>query len=166
MPKSGVSGFSGRLILNFWVTTLISTNLYSHKKWRSVPLIPHPRQHELLLLLFILDFLSDRYATQPEKGIGELTEIEMTTTGQRGTTIGSVHVLWLLACSFVGLVTVGAGMSLTLLPVLGGLFHLLGYHDQPWCKDFCLVLCVLFSCCFLEAWSWSETEEIWIWRKG
>lgn len=41
--------------------------------------------------------------------------------------------------------TVGAGISVTLLLVLGDVFLLLGCHVQLWCEGFCLAL-LYFIC--------------------
>lgn len=56
----------------------------------------------------------------------------------------------------VGLLTVGAGVSLTLLPVLGTLFLLLDYLVHPQCEGFCLVLLYLVLS-YLTVVSWRPT---------
>jgi hypothetical protein len=45
-----------------------------------------------------------------------------------------------LACVFVGLLTVEVDVSFTHWPALGTLFLLLGYLVQPWYEGFCLIL--------------------------
>ena len=59
MPKSDIVGSRGRLIPNFlWHhhTDIQSgcTSLHSHQQWRSVLLTPHPFQHKLSSVFFIL----------------------------------------------------------------------------------------------------------------
>lgn len=48
----------------------------------------------------------------------------------------SVCMLWLLACCFLDLLTVGVEVSLTPLPALGTLFFLLVFLVQPWYEGF------------------------------
>lgn len=74
-----------------------------------------------------------------------------------------VHVM---AASLVGLLTVVACVSLTLLPVFGVLFLLLSCLNQPLYKGFCFVLLYFvfscFGCCLLEAYSFLKRK--WWWR--
>jgi hypothetical protein len=62
MPKSGIARFSGNTMSNFLRNCQIDcqstfTSLLSHQQWRSVPLSPHPHQHLLSPVFFILAIL-------------------------------------------------------------------------------------------------------------
>jgi hypothetical protein len=62
MPRSGISGSSGRTISNFLRSHQIEfhsgcTSLQSHQGWVSVPVSPHPRQHLLSPELLIIAIL-------------------------------------------------------------------------------------------------------------
>ena len=62
MPKSGISGSSGRSISNFLRKLQIDfqsgcTTLWFHQQWRSVPLSLHPLQHVLSPVVLILAIL-------------------------------------------------------------------------------------------------------------
>jgi hypothetical protein len=62
IPKSGVTGSSGRSISNFLRNLQIDfqsgcTSLQSHQQWRSVPLSPYPLQHVLSPEVLILAIL-------------------------------------------------------------------------------------------------------------
>ena len=62
----------------------------------------------------------------------------------------------------VELLTVGVGVSLTILPGLGTMFLLLGCFVQPQDEGFCLVLCLVllgFGCCLLEAWYFLKRKQ-------
>jgi hypothetical protein len=63
IPKSGISGSSGRFISNFLRNLHIDfqggcTSLQSHHQWKSLPLSPHPLQHvsspEVLILVILI----------------------------------------------------------------------------------------------------------------
>ena len=63
ISKSGIAGCWGRLILNFLRNHHIDfqsscTSLHSHQQWMSVPLTPHPLQHRLSLVFYILAILT------------------------------------------------------------------------------------------------------------
>lgn len=67
---------------------------------------------------------------------------------------GPLHMLLLLARCFLELLTVGVYVSLSLLPAIGLLFHIVGCFIQRKYEGFCLVLLccfVVFGCCTLEA---------------
>lgn len=59
---------------------------------------------------------------------------------------------WLIAGSFVRLLRVGGGLSLTLLPGLGMLILIVGCATQPSYEGLCLVLCVLVLSCLSVSW--------------
>jgi hypothetical protein len=63
----------------------------------------------------------------------------------------------------VGLLTIGAGMSLTLLPVI---FLLLGCPGQPQCERLIVSFFVLFGCCLLKAPHLSERKQKEEWLLG
>lgn len=92
-----------------------------------------------------------------------------------GSVPGPLHIiLRLLACRFVGLLTVKADVSLIHLSALGILFILLGSLVQSQCEGFCLVLFYILLChvwlMFLGGLHFSEEveemEEEWIWSRG
>jgi hypothetical protein len=61
IPKSGITGCSGRSTSNFLRSLQIDfqsgcTSLQSHQQWRSVPLSPHPLQHVLSPEVFDLSY--------------------------------------------------------------------------------------------------------------
>jgi hypothetical protein len=63
MPRSGITGSSGRTISNFLSNHQTDfqsgcTSLQSHQQWRSVPLSPHPCQHLLSPEFLILAILT------------------------------------------------------------------------------------------------------------
>ena len=63
MPRSGITGSSGSAMSNFLrngQTDFQSgcTSLQPHQQWRSVPLSPHPGQHQLSSEFLILAILS------------------------------------------------------------------------------------------------------------
>ena len=63
MPRRGIAGFSGSTMFNYlWncQTDFQSgcTSLQSHQQWRSVPLSPHPCQHQLSPEFLILAILT------------------------------------------------------------------------------------------------------------
>jgi hypothetical protein len=63
MPKSGITGSSGRSISNFLRILQINfqsgcTSLQFHQKWRSVTFSPHPHQHVLSPEFLILAILN------------------------------------------------------------------------------------------------------------
>ena len=63
MPRRGIAGSSCSTMSNFLrnrQTDIQSgcTSLHSHQQWRSVPLSPHPRQHQLSPEFFILAILT------------------------------------------------------------------------------------------------------------
>jgi hypothetical protein len=62
IPKSGITGSSGRIISKFLRSHQIDfqnvcAHLLSHQLWRSVPLSPHPHQNVLSLEFFVLAIL-------------------------------------------------------------------------------------------------------------
>ena len=76
------------------------------------------------------------------------TESEAASMGLMGLHwVLSTYMLWLLAWCFCGLLTVGMGVSLTLLPALGTLFLFLGCFFQPGYGGLCLVLLYLVLSC-------------------
>jgi hypothetical protein len=63
MPRSGIVGSRGRIILNFLRNCQIDfqsgyANLYAHQQWRSAPFALHPHQDELSLEVLILAILT------------------------------------------------------------------------------------------------------------
>ena len=63
IPKSGIAGSWGSLILNFLRNRHTDfqsgcTSLHSHQQWMSVPLTPHPLQQRLSLVFLILAILT------------------------------------------------------------------------------------------------------------
>lgn len=80
----------------------------------------------------------------------------------------SVYMLWLLACCFVGLLTVGADVSL--LPARETRFLQLGCFVQPDLSAFSLFYCVLFCPVWLLSLGsllFSEGKQReWIWVRG
>jgi hypothetical protein len=63
MPRRGIAGSSGSTMSNFLRNCQTDfrsgcTSLLSHQQWRSVPLSPHPRQHQLSLEFLILAILT------------------------------------------------------------------------------------------------------------
>lgn len=61
------------------------------------------------------------FTESTKKGADGLTQTKAAITGNAEVcTMSSTYMLWLLAwCFFVGLLAVGAGVSLALLPALG-----------------------------------------------
>lgn len=70
--------------------------------------------------------------------------LEQQAQGLHGSVPGPLHMLWLLVGCFVGLLTVGEGMFLTLLPALETLFSLLAHLSSLDMRVFALSYCVLF----------------------
>lgn len=58
--------------------------------------------------------------------------------------------LKLVACSFVGFLTVRVEMSLNFLPALGTLSHLVGCLNQTWYEGLCLVSLYLVMAWFIN----------------
>jgi hypothetical protein len=63
MPRRGIARSSGRIMSNFLRNCQTDfqsgcTSLQSHQQWRSVPLSPHPLQHQLSPEFFILAILT------------------------------------------------------------------------------------------------------------
>jgi len=63
IPKRGIAGSSGSSMSNFLRILQTDfqngfTSLQSHQQWRSVPLSPHPRQHQLSSEFLILAILT------------------------------------------------------------------------------------------------------------
>ena len=61
-----------------------------------------------------------------------LLETESTTQSLQGSELGPLHICYVCITGvLVGLLTVEQGLALTVLPVLGTLFLLLGCLIQP-----------------------------------
>jgi hypothetical protein len=63
MPRNDIAGSSVNTMSNFLTNCQIDfqighTSLQSHQQWRSVPLSPHPHQHQLSPELLILAILT------------------------------------------------------------------------------------------------------------
>lgn len=93
------------------------------------------------------------------------------STKQESTETAIVEPAWAglgplyICCScwlgnFEGPLTVGLGMSLTLLPSLGSVFHLLSYLAQLSCEGLCFILLYLAVLCLPDvAGMYSIREE-------
>ena len=59
IPRSSIAGSSGNFMSNFQTDFQSNfTSMKSHQQWRSVPLSPHPLQHLLSPVIFILPILT------------------------------------------------------------------------------------------------------------
>lgn len=97
--------------------------------------------------------------------LGILTETALTAREPAWTDLGHLHVCYSpIARSSVGLLTVGGGLSPTLLLAFGSLFLILGPLAQSWYMGRWLVFLQLDLPCFADihgrsALSGTETEE-------
>lgn len=98
-----------------------------------------------------------------KQGSWRFTDTEAANTGPVLVWARSCAcMLWLLVWCFVGreeLLTLGLGMSLTLLPAFGTLFLLLGYLMQPW-WEYVLSLLITY-----DTFSWYPWEACIFFKK-
>ena len=64
MSRSSIVRSSGRTTSNFLIKLQIvfqsiCTSLETHLLWKSTPLVPHPHQHALSLVVFLIYFLME-----------------------------------------------------------------------------------------------------------
>lgn len=80
--------------------------------------------------------------------------------GSEGSVLGPLHVCYgCLLCGFMGLLTAGAGIPLTLLPPLGTLPPVgLPCLDSTWSLLPCLVSVFLFGFYLLVAWGFLKRK--------